>query len=153
MEGMVTNEQIKELREKTGVSVAECKKALVEAAGDMQKALEVLSARAAASAAKKADRELGAGTVASYIHGQGQVGALVLLASETDFVSKNEEFVAIARDIAMHAAAMRPQNKEELLSQQFIKDPSKTVADLVSSATQKFGERVELTEFSCFSVK
>lgn len=153
MEGMITNEQIKELREKTGISVAECKKALVEAQGDMQKALEVLGARAAASAAKKADRELGAGTVASYIHGQGAVGAMVLLASETDFVSKNEEFAALARDIAMHAAAMRPETKEELMQQQFIKDPSKTIADLISAATQKFGERVELTQFSCFAVK
>lgn len=150
---MVTNEQIKELREKTGISVAECKKALVEAEGDMQKALEVLGARAAASAAKKADRALGAGTVAAYIHGGGAVGAMVQLSSETDFVSKNEEFVALARDIAMHAAAMRPADTAELLTQQFIKDPSKTVADLISGATQKFGERVELSQFSCFSVK
>lgn len=150
---MVTNEQIKELREKTGISVAECKKALVEAEGDMQKALEVLSTRAGAAALKKADRELGAGAVATYVHGQGAVGAMVLLASETDFVSKNEEFVALARDIAMHAAAMRPADIAELLTQQFIKDPSKTVADLISAATQKFGERVELTQFSCFAVK
>lgn len=149
----ITSEMVKELRDKTGISVMECKKALTEAGGDMQKALEVLSQKAAASAAKKADRTLGAGTVAAYTHGTGQVGAMVLLASETDFVSKNEEFVAIARDIAMHAAAMRPANVEELLQQPFIKDPSKTVADLVSGATQKFGERVEITKFDCFSVQ
>lgn len=149
----ITSEMVKELRDKTGVSVMECKKALTEADGDMAKALEVLGARAAASAAKKADRVLGAGTVAAYAHSTGQIGSLVLLSSETDFVSKNEEFVALARDIAMHAAAMKPANIEELMQQPFIKDPSKTVADLISGATQKFGERVELTKFDCFSVQ
>lgn len=149
----ITSDMVKELREKTGISVMECKKALTEAGGDMAKALEVLSAKAAASAAKKADRALGAGTVATYTHGTGQVGAIVLLSSETDFVSKNEEFVALARDIAMHGAAMKPASTEELLQQPFIKDPSKTVADLISGATQKFGERVALTKFDCFSVQ
>lgn len=144
---------VKELRDKTGISVAECKKALVETDGDMQKALAVLGERAAASAAKKGDRTLGAGAVAAYVHTSGMVGAMVLMSCETDFVSKNEEFVALARDIAMHITAMRPQNKEELLAQAFIKDPSKTIADLVSGAVQKFGERTELSEFSCFSVK
>lgn len=149
----ITSEMVKELRERTGVSVAECKKALVEAQGDMDAAMKVLGERAAAAAGKKADRELGAGTVAAYTHSTGQVGALILLASETDFVSKHEEFGALARDIAMHAAAMRPATIEELLTQPFIKDPSKTVKDLLSGATQKFGERIEIREFSCFSVK
>jgi elongation factor Ts len=148
----ITSDMVKELREKTGISVVECKKALEEAQGDMQKALEVLKGRASAAAAKKADRTLGAGTIATYTHGTGQVGAMVLVSSETDFVSKNEEFVALARDIAMHAAAMKPESLEELLAQPFIKDPSQTVADLVSGATQKFGERVELSKFCCFSV-
>ncbi len=149
----ISSEQVKELREKTGVSVMECKKALTEAQGDMTKALEVLSVRAAASVGKKADRTLGAGTIAAYIHNAGAVGVLVQLMCETDFVSKNEEFVALARDIAMHVSAMRPADKEELMAQAFIKDPSKTIADLISGATQKFGERTELSDFSCFSVK
>ena len=144
---------VKELREKTGVSVMECKKALTEADGDMGKALEVLSARAVVSAGKKGDRVLAAGTVAYYTHSTGQVGSLVRLSSETDFVSKNEEFVALARDLAMHAAAMRPASVEELLAQPFIKDPSKTVADLISGAVQKFGERIEVSELGCFAVK
>lgn len=149
----ITSEMVKELREKTGISVAECKKALVEAEGSMAKAIELLGSRAVASAAKKGDRTLGSGTVAAYVHNQGAVGALVMLSCETDFVSKNEEFMALARDIAMHVSAMRPANKEELLAQPFIKDPSKTVNDLISGAVQKFGERTELSEFSCFSVK
>jgi len=131
----------------------ECKKALEEADGNMAYALEVLSVRATATADKKAGRELGAGTVASYIHNTGAVGAMVVLSCETDFVSKNEEFSALAREIAMHAAAMKPGDKAELLAQPYIKDPAKTVADLVSQATQKFGERIEVSNLSVFSVK
>lgn len=149
----ITPEQVKELREKTGISVMECKKALEQAEGDMDKALAILAERATAMAEKKSDRELGAGTISAYIHNAGQVGALVSLSCETDFVSKNEEFVATARDIAMHISAMRPATTEELLTQEFIKDPSKTIAGVLSAATQKFGERVEITEFSCFAVR
>lgn len=150
---MITAEQIKALRDKTGVSISECKKALEEAAGDEAKALEVLMARAAAAVGKKSDRVLAAGFVGSYIHNTGQVGAMVLLSCETDFVSKNEEFGMLARDIAMHVSAMRPATVEELMGQQFIKDPSKTIADLVSGAVQKFGERTEVTDFACLAVK
>lgn len=149
----VTPEAVKELRDKTGISVMECKKALEEAGGDMVQALEVLSSRAAAAAGKKADRTLGAGVVGSYVHSTGQMGALVLLSCETDFVSKNEEFMALARDLAMHAAAMRPADAAEMLTQPFIKDSEKTVGDLLSAATQKFGERIEVTQLSCVSVQ
>ncbi|MBP7770811.1 MAG: elongation factor Ts [Candidatus Pacebacteria bacterium] len=149
----ITTEQIKELREKTGISVAECKKALEAADGDMDKALAYLHERAEASVGKKADRVLAAGTVGAYVHSNKQVGAMVYLACETDFVSKNEEFVALAYDIAMHISAMRPANKEELLAQPFIKDGEKTIADLISGATQKFGERTEIAQFSCFAVQ
>jgi len=149
----ISPEIVKELRDKTGISVMECKKALEEAGGDMAKALEILGARAVATAGKKADRMLGAGAVQAYVHNTNQIGALVLLSSETDFVSKNEEFVALARDIAMHAAAMRPADIAELLAQPFIKDESKTIADLVSQATQKFGERVEVSALTVSSVR
>lgn len=150
---MISAEAVKELRDKTGVSMMECKKALEAANGDVEAALKILGERAAASVAKKGDRELAAGTVAAYVHSNKQVGALLVLSCETDFVSKNEEFMALAYDIAMHISAMRPADKEELMSQQFIKDPSKTIADLISAAVQKFGERTEVTGFSCFSVK
>lgn len=149
----VSSDQVKELRDKTGVSVMECKKALTEANGDIAKALELLSARAEVMAGKKSDRELGAGTVAAYVHNTGQVGAMVLLSSETDFVSKNEEFSALAHGIAMHAAAMQPESVEALLAQPYIKDSTKTVADLVSLASQKFGERIEVSKLSFFSVR
>lgn len=148
----ITPEQVKELRDKTGISVMECKKALEQSGGDMAAALVVLNERATAAVGKKADRTLAAGTVAAYVHSNKQVGALVSLACETDFVAKNEEFVALAYDIAMHISAMRPATREELLAQPFIKDGDKTVADLISGATQKFGERTEIADFSCFAV-
>lgn len=149
----ITSELVKELRDKTGVSITECKKALVEADGDMEKALAILGSKSANIVAKKADRELGAGTVSSYVHNTMQSGAMVVLSSETDFVSKNDEFVALARDIAMHATAMRPADVAEVLEQPFIKDPSKTIKDIISLASQKFGERIELSKLAFFSVK
>lgn len=149
----ITAELIKELRDKTGISMMECKKALEEADGDMAKALEVLSRRSGEVAQKKADRDLGAGAVASYIHNGGQIGTLVLLSCETDFVSKNEEFAALARDIAMHAAAMHSTSIETLLEEAFIKDPSVTIAARIAAATQKFGERIVLSKLACFSVR
>jgi elongation factor Ts len=147
----ITAEAVKELRDATGVSVMECKKALEEAQGDMDKAKEILKERSAHIVSKKSDRELGAGAVSAYVHNTAQVGALVLLSCETDFVSKNEEFVSLGRDIAMHIAAMRPADTQTLLAEPFIKDSAKTINDLLSSATQKFGERIEVTKFSCFS--
>lgn len=148
---MITTEQIKELREKTSISVAECKKALEAAGGDMDKALEELKARGAAIMAKKGDRELAAGAVAAYIH-SGTIGALVELHAETDFVAKNEGFVTLANDLAMQVAAMDPANIDELLTQPFIKDGGVTIGDLVKNAVQKFGERIEVIRFSRFSV-
>lgn len=105
----VTTEQIKELRDVTGVSIMQCKNALEEAEGDMEKAKIILQKLSKKAASKKADRELGAGTVASYIHGNGTVGAMVELQCETDFVSNNEEFKTLARDIAMQVAATAPE--------------------------------------------
>lgn len=100
---------IKALRDETGISVMQCKKALEEADGDMEKARVILKKRRSEAAEKKADREIGAGAVGAYVHNTNEVAALVLLGCETDFVAKNEEFVALAREIAMHVAAQAPQ--------------------------------------------
>ncbi len=105
----ITSTQIKELRDATGISVMQCKKALEEAGGDMEKALIILKKKRSEAAEKKSDRALGAGAVGSYIHNTNEVAALVLLSCETDFVSKNEEFIALAKDVAMHVAALNPK--------------------------------------------
>lgn len=105
---MITTEQIKELRDRTGVSVMQCKKALEEAKGDAEKALIILQKKSGEIAAKKSDRTFGAGVIQTYVHSTGRVGAMVELVCETDFVSNNDEFKALARDIAMHITAANP---------------------------------------------
>ena len=112
----ITSAQIKDLRDKTGISVMQCKKALEEAGGDMDKALIILKKKRSEAADKKSDREFGAGAIGTYTHNTNEVAAMVQLACETDFGSKNEEFVALARDIAMHVAAQAPKyiSREEV---------------------------------------
>lgn len=159
----ITTELIKELRDLTGVSVMQCKKALEETAGDIEKAKAFLLEKSAKDAEKKSDRTLGAGYVSAYVHSTGTVGAMVELMCETDFVAKNDEFKAIARDIAMHVSATNPSflkpedvtagsEEQALLDQPFIKNPDITVLGLLQSATQKFGEKIEISRFVRFSV-
>ena len=105
----ITSAQIKELRDKTGISVMQCKKSLEEAEGDMEKALIILKKKRSEAAEKKSDREFGAGVVGTYVHNTNEVAAMVQLVCETDFVSKNEEFVTLAKEIAMHVAAQDPK--------------------------------------------
>lgn len=192
----ITTETIKQLRDATGVSIMQCKKALTEASGDMEKAKIILRKQSAATASKKADRALGAGIAAAYIHAGGSVVGAVVLACETDFVSKNEGFGKLAYDIAMHVAAMDPIwiNRREvtdadtaaarsvfeqevqsapeearqkalegkieafikervLLEQPFVKDPSRSVRELIEEAIQKFGEKIEVVRIERLSVK
>ena len=192
---MSSTELIKKLRDETGVSIIQCKKALEEAGDDIDKAKVVLRKISAQVAAKKSDRELGSGVVQAYIHAGNSVAGVAVLACETDFVSKNEEFIKLAYDIAMHVAAVAPEFisgsevtneatsaalsvfKEEasdkpeemqekiiagkmasflkekvLLDQPFVKSPDITVQGLVDEASQKFGERVEISEISRFAV-
>jgi elongation factor Ts len=191
----ISTETIKILRDKTGVSIMQCKKALEEADGDMDKAEVILRKRSGAAADKKADRDLGAGAIGVYVH-EGAIGAMVLLSCETDFVARNEEFPVLAREIAMQVAATNPsylsdadiapealeaakavfkaevadkpadmQEKilegkmqsyfkdQVLMNQSFIKDESKTIRDLITEASQKFGERVEVSKFVRLSAR
>ena len=191
----ITSDQIKALREKTGISVMQCKKALEEAEGDEAKAIIILKKKGAEQAAKKADREFGAGVVEAYIHSNGTVGAIIELASETDFVSNNAEFKALAKDIAMQVTATAPEflksadideaaaakakelftqeaadkpadlqekiiqgkmdsffKDQVLLNQEFIKNPEMTIQMMLDTASQKFGERIEITRFKRFEI-
>src|SRR3989344_5207441 len=106
---MISTDVVKELRDRTGISVMQCKAALEEAAGDMEKALMLLRKKGAAIADKKGDRSLGAGALAAYVHANKKVAAVVELQSETDFVAKNEDFIKLAYEIALHVAALQPQ--------------------------------------------
>ena len=190
-------EQIKKLRDLTGAGVVDIKKALDEAAGDEGKALELLKKRGQEKAAKKLERTAQEGLVVSYVHGSGKVGAMLKLLCETDFVARNDEFKALATDIAMQIVAMNPKfvhpeevdedlvNKEKeiwkeqllsegkpaemlekilsgkekkfreelaLLTQAFVKDPEKTVGDVVSEKIGKIGENIQVGEFIRFEI-
>lgn len=104
----ITADMVKALREQTGISVMQCKAALIEAGGDTAKALMILSKKSGSLAAKKGDRTLGAGIVSSYVHANKQIASMVVMRSETDFVAQNEEFVTLAREIALQVAASNP---------------------------------------------
>lgn len=143
---------IKKLREETSASVADCRKALEESGGDYKKAHVWLKKRGLEKAEKKVGRETGEGLVESYIHATGKVGAMVIVTCETDFVARNEEFKNLARELAMQVAAMKPENVEELLNQEYIRDTSQTVEDLIKSSIAKFGENITLKRFERFEI-
>ncbi len=138
---------LKKLRDETSISVSECRQALEEANGDYAKALKLLNERAAEKAAKKADRETGEGLIEAYIHSNGKVGVMVEVLCETDFVARTDEFKHLAHEIAMQAAAMDPKDVAELLKQEYIKDGSKTIEQMVKEAIQKTGENIVVKQF------
>lgn len=193
----ITAKDIADLRARTGSGMMDCKKALEEAEGDAEKAIEVLRKKGQAKAAKKADRETREGIVESYIHSNGKIGVLVEVLSETDFVAKNDEFKEFAHDVALHIAAMNPKylrpedmDAEEvakekaiyleevkasgksadiaekivegkirkfteegaLMCQPFVKDPSKTIQDLLNEKIAKIGEKLEIKRFCRFEI-
>ena len=188
---------VRELREKTGAGMMDCKKALAETAGDFEKAIEYLRKKGIASAAKKAGRATKEGAVASYIHGEGRVGVMVEINCETDFVARNEQFKAFCRDIAMHIAAANPlyvkseevpadilaKEKEIavaqmaasgkpaavlekiaegkvkkyfeetcLLNQAYVKDPEKTILQLLQETIATIGENISIRRFARFAL-
>ena len=149
---MITAAQIKELREKTGISVALCKKALEESKGDIAKALKILSRESEALADKKSGRELNAGALDVYLHTAKNIAVLVDLRSETDFVSKNEAFTSLAHDLAIHIAASSPSSVEELMEQNYVTDPALKIRDLIRGAVQKFGENIRIARFTRYSL-
>ena len=193
----VSATQVKELRDRSGVGMMDCKKALVEANGDLDKAFDILRKSGVAKAQKKAGRDAKEGNIISYIHPGSKLGVMVELNCETDFVANTEDFQQLGRDIAMHIAATNPisvnkegvskdtinkekeiyleqakkQNKPDniiekmvdgrvqkffkeivLLDQDFVKDPNKTISDLITEAIGKFGENIVVSRFSRFQL-
>lgn len=140
---MATMDEIKALRDMTGISVMQCKKALEEAGGDQEKALIILRKKGSDAASKKADRELGAGVVSAYIHNNNAVGTMIELSCETDFVAKNEEFKMLAYDLAMHATAMRPR----YVSEGNITEEDRTTAtELFKKEVEESGKPADIQE-------
>lgn len=192
---MITAEMVRQLRERTGSGMMDCKKALTDANGDMEKAIEILRERGLAAAAKKAGRIAAEGIVDAYIHGNGRIGVLVEVNIETDFAAANEEFKQFVKDIAMQIAAAKPEyvRKEDvpaeviekemnilrvqaknegkpekvidkmvegriekfykevcLLEQPWIKDPDKTIKQLVAEKVATIGENINIRRFARF---
>nr|WP_165866037.1 translation elongation factor Ts [Lucifera butyrica] len=194
---MVTAEMVKELRERTGAGMMDCKKALTETKGDMEKAVDFLREKGLAAAAKKAGRIAAEGVVEAYIHGGGRIGVLLELNCETDFVAKTDAFKALAKDIAMQVAAANPSfvRREEvaaevlehekevlraqalnegkpanivekmitgrvekfykeicLMEQPFIKDPDKTITQVINDSIVKIGENISVRRFTRYQL-
>lgn len=191
----ITAQLVNDLRKQTGVSLLECKKALVESNGDLEEALTILKKKGMASAAKKADREASEGTIQCYIHMGGRVGVMLELNCETDFVAKNDEFKQLAKDLCMHIAASSPLyvkredvpaelvDKEKdvasaqtegkpqaaaegiikgkldkwfkticLMEQDYVKDQSQTVQDILTQAISKMGENMMVSRFERYQI-
>ncbi|MDH3205269.1 MAG: translation elongation factor Ts [Gemmatimonadota bacterium] len=193
----ISAKDVKKLRDMTGAGMMDCKKALTEAGGDLDKAVDVLRAKGAAKAAKRAEKNANEGTIGSYVHFDNRTAVIVELNCETDFVANTDQFKALARDLAMHIASASPaavssdqldeavverergvyrqQVKEEgkpdhiaekivegklqkffkesaLLSQSFVKDPDKTIEQLITEVATKTGEKIEVARFARFKV-
>ena len=143
---------IKALRDLTGAAVMDCKNALTEANGDMKKAEELVKLRGLAKAEKKADRETKEGYIASYVHATGKIAALVEIQCETDFVARNPEFQTMAKEVAMQVTAMNPETVEELLAQEYLRDASITIEQLVKPLSGKIGEKFVVSKFIRYAV-
>lgn len=156
----ITVEQIKQLREKTGISMMNCKKALQESSGDEQEAIKLLRKKGELRAQERSERTAGEGTVESYIHSNGKIGVLIQLGCETDFVAKNQDFVSLAKDISMHIAAMNPlyispedvpneliEKEVEIWKEQLIKEgkPQNMLDKIIEGKAKKFKEEISLT--------
>ena len=149
----ITSQMVKELREMTQAGMMDCKKALVEAEGDMDKAVEWLREKGLAAAAKKAGRIAAEGVVASYITECGKVGVVVEVNCETDFVAKTDNFINFSKNVAKHVALANPADVDELMNQKFVDDESKTITDLVSDATVSIGEKISIRRFARYEAQ
>src|SRR5438477_8415179 len=156
-----STELIKELRDKTGAGIMECKKAIEDALGDVGKAEQLIKERGLAMAEKKAGREAGQGLIETYVHA-GRIGAMIELNCETDFVARTDDFRTLAREIAMQVAATNPSRisaQEQstdgdvpLLDQPYIRDSAKTVQELVNETIAKVRENVVIRRFARFEL-
>ncbi len=144
--------KIKQLREYTGAGVMEVKQALEKNNGDLEKAKKELMKKVSAKAAKKADRVAGDGLVYSYIHLNGKLGSLIHMACETDFVAKTDDFQNLCKEVAMQVCTEDIDNVKDLLKAEYMRDASKTVGDLITEATAKLGEKIELKKFIKYSI-
>ena len=147
---MVTASQVKDLREKTGAGMMDCKKVLTETDGDMEKAIELLRERGIAKAAKKSSRVAAEGIVEAYVTEDGKVGSLVEVNAETDFVAKNDEFKSFVEDVTKQVALTNPSDVEALLASKSMAEPDKTVKEVLTGKIATIGENMTIRRFVRF---
>ena len=163
----MSTDSIKMLRERTQAGIMDCKRALDQSGGDLDKAAVLLREWGLAAVAKKAGRTAGQGLVEAYVHGGGNIGVLVEVNCETDFVARTDEFKQLAHDVALQVAAMNPDvvddekplddldmtaGEPRLMHQQFVRDQSLTIRDVVSDVTAKVGEKIVVRRFTRFQI-
>jgi len=149
---MAKIDDLKKIRNMTGASVDAIRKALEEADGEIERALELLKDRGAMVAAKKASRQTGEGIISYYVHANSRVGVLVKLLCETDFVARTEQFKELGHELAMHIAAMNPISINDFLSQTYIRDQDMTIDALIKDYIAKLGENIQIGEFCRFEI-
>ncbi len=143
---------VKKIRAEMGLGIMEIKSALEEADGDEKRAKEILKEKGFKKAESKAERETHQGRVATYTHSTGKIGVMFELLCETDFVAKHEDFIAVTKDICLQIAAMNPETVEDLMKQEFVKDPSKTIEEMIKALSHKFGENVKIGKMARFEI-
>lgn len=148
----ISSKEIKKLRDETGAGVMDVRSALLESFGDIEKAKSILKEKGLEKASEKAHRETAAGLIETYIHSGGKIGAMVFVACETDFVARTDEFKNLAREVAMQIASMNPTTIEEMLEQEYIRDTSKSIKELIAEVIAKTGENIQIKKFSRFSL-
>ncbi len=162
----IKTDRVKELREQSGAGIMECRNALLEVEGDIEKAIQLLKQRSLFMAEKRKERSVSQGLVEAYVHAGGRIGAMVEVNCETDFVARTSEFKELAHNLAMQVAAMEPRfiSKEEvpegdmelqticLLAQPYIKDTTMTVQDVINETIAKVGENIKVSRFARFEV-
>lgn len=148
---MIDIDQIKKLRQETGVSITECKKALEQAGGEFNEAREILKKWGRELAGRKAERKAGIGIIEAYIHPDKRIGAMVELRCESDFVAKSDDFKSLAHELCLQIAAMDPK-KDSLLSQAWIKDETKTIKELIEEHLAKLGENIIVKRFTRYEI-
>jgi elongation factor Ts len=148
----ISIEKVKDLRIKTGSSIANCKEALEKTGDDTKKALDYFRKKGAKIASEKKNKITDQGMIEAYIHSNKRIGVLIKLTCQTDFVAKNEEFKNLAHNLAMHIAAMNPKDVQELLKQAFIKEEKITIKELVDEKITKLGENVQIKKFERYQI-
>ena len=148
----ISTRAIKKLRDETGAGVMDVRAALKKANGDEEAAKKILKEKGLEKIAEKAHRKTDQGIIETYIHADGRIGAMVHLACETDFVARTAEFRELAKELAMQIAAMDPKDTDELLSQEYIRDSSRSVKELLAEVVAKTGENIKVKKISRFAL-